>query len=156
MGAPKYSPAVEAAIASNNMLFSYYILIILGAIVVSIAIYRVIIHSIRYIRTLTCLNGNRQQYFKLPNTLHGWFKQHLLYAPLFNRRHNKQMRIGPIEMGILPSRFQSLPLSRHNLLTVINKHDIFTPSKEENPPRPRSSTNKRKSFSTHPTPKSQL
>ncbi len=111
MGAPQNSPAVQAAIASNNVLFAHYILIILGAIVVSMVIYRVIIYSVRLLRTLTCLNNDRQQYFKLPNRLYGWFKQHILYAPLFTLRHSKQMRIGPFDMGIIPSRFQSLLLT---------------------------------------------
>lgn len=111
MGAPQNSPAVAAAIASNNLRFSYYVLIILGSVVGSIAIYRVAIHFVRHLRTLTCLNNIRQQYFKLPNTLYGWVKQHLLYAPLFNQHHSKEMRIGPIVMGVLPSRFQSLLLT---------------------------------------------
>ncbi|KAK4697327.1 hypothetical protein P7C71_g726, partial [Lecanoromycetidae sp. Uapishka_2] len=111
MGAPVNSPAVQAAIASNNLLFSYCILIVLGTVVVSIAIYGNIVHSVQYLRTLTCLNNDRQKYFKLPNTMYGCFKQHLLYAPLFTRRHSKQMRIGPIEMGILPGRFQAFLLA---------------------------------------------
>ncbi len=111
MGPPKLSLAQRAAINRDNMLFSVYILIILSAIVVSMAIYRASIYSLRYLRTLACLEDDRQQFFKLPNRTFGWIKQHIIYAPLFNRRHSKQMCVGPVEMGILPSRFQSVLLA---------------------------------------------
>lgn len=104
------SPAVAAAIVVDNMLFSYYILIVLGAIVVSIFIYRIVVLSVVYIRTLICLNNENQRYFKSANPMYSWIKRHLLDAPLFRRRHQRQLRIGPVEMGILPSRFQSLLL----------------------------------------------
>ena len=112
-------PVVAAAIVVNNMLFSHYILITLGAIVISMIIYRIAIHSVQYIRTLTCLNNDSQRYFKMPNTKFGWIKQHLLYAPLFHRRHQKQMRIGPVETGILPTRFQSMLLAGIIAMNVI-------------------------------------
>ena len=104
-------PAVAAAIEVNNILFSHYILIALGAIVTSLFVYQTFIRSVQYIRTLTCLNNASQQYFKMPNPVSGWIKQHLLYAPLFRRRHQKQLRIGPVKMGILPTRLQSLLLA---------------------------------------------
>lgn len=111
MGAPKLSPAQRTAINADNMRFSVYILLILSAIAVTMAIYRVTIYSVRYTRTLTCLKDDRQQFFKLPNRTFGWTKQHVIYAPLFNRRHSKQMRVGPVVMGILPTRFQSMLLA---------------------------------------------
>ena len=104
------SPAVAAAIVVNNMLFSYYILIVLGAIVISIFIYRTVVRSARYIRTLTCLNNENQRYFKSPDPMYSWMKRHVLDAPLFRRRHQRQLRMGPMEMGTLPTRFQSLLL----------------------------------------------
>ena len=104
-------PAVAAAIVVNNLLYSYYILIALGAIIISMAIYQTTIRSVQYIRTLTCLDNDNQRYFKLPNPMFGWLKRHLIDAPLFRRRHQRQLRIGPMEMGILPTRFQSLLLT---------------------------------------------
>ena len=113
------SKAVAAAIAVNNMLFSYYILAVLGAIVVSIFIYRTVVRSVRYLRTLTCLNNENQQYFKSPNPTYSWMKRHLLDAPLFRRRHQRQLRMGPVEMGILPTRFQSLLLAGIIAMNVV-------------------------------------
>ena len=113
------SPAGAAAIAVNNVLFSYYILSTLGAIVISMILYRIIVRSVRYVRTLTCLNNDSQRYFKMQNPSIGLIKQHLLYAPMFHRRHQKQMRIGPVETGILPSRFQSLLLAGIIAMNVV-------------------------------------
>lgn len=113
------SPAEAAAIVVNNVLFSYYVLITLGAIVISMILYRITIRSVHYVRTLTCLNNDSQRYFKMPSPSLGWIKQHLLYAPLFRRRHQKQMRIGPVETGILPTRFQSLLLAGIIVMNVV-------------------------------------
>ena len=82
-------------------------------------IYRIVIHSIRYFRTLACLNNDGQQRFKTQNSTFGWIKQHVLYAPLFRRRHQKKMRIGPVETGILPTRFQSVLLAGIITMNVV-------------------------------------
>lgn len=83
--------AVSAAVQVNNMLFSYYILIMLSAITAS---FFVSIDSTRYIRHLTCLNDELQRYFTSPHQTFGFIKQHLLYAPLFIRRHGNKTRLG--------------------------------------------------------------
>ena len=103
-------PAMATAIEVNNMLFSYCILIALGGLVVIMVVYQIAIHSVRYIRTLTCLNNDSQRYFRVPNPVFGWFKNHVLYAPLFRHRHQKLLHIGPVETGLLPTRFQTLLL----------------------------------------------
>ena len=113
------SPAVAAAIVVNNMLFSYYILTVLGAIVISIFIYRIVVSSARGIRTLACLNNENQRYFRSPNPIHSWTKRHLLDAPLFRRRHQRQLRVGPVKMGTLPTRFQSLLLAGIIAMNVV-------------------------------------
>ncbi|MCJ1307027.1 hypothetical protein MMC25_000673 [Agyrium rufum] len=95
----------------DNERFAHYLLVILAALTVTLAIYRSIIYCVRYIRTLTCLNNDRQFYFRLPQLTFASFKENLLYAPLFSHRHNKEMRlIRGWNIGILPTRFQSLLL----------------------------------------------
>ena len=111
MAAPPLSPAMLAAIQANNMRYSYYVLLILSAIVASIFIYRMIIISKRYFRTLACLSDKHQVFFRVPNSTFGWMKQHLLYAPLLKHRHSNQMHIGSVGLGILPSRLQSFLLA---------------------------------------------
>ena len=101
-------PAVLKASQKDNQRFSLYVLYIFAGIAGFFVLHNVMLTSVRYIRTLTCLSNDTQRYFRTPQRLYAKIKQHLIYAPLFARRHSKQVQIGPFEMGILPSRFQSL------------------------------------------------
>ncbi|KAL8848898.1 MAG: hypothetical protein Q9221_006123 [Calogaya cf. arnoldii] len=105
------TPAERAAAKVDNTRFARYTLTVLSGIVILLAIFRVVIHSVRYIRTLTCLNNDTQRYFRAPNLAYGAVKQHLLYAPLFRRRHLRELHFGWFHMGYVPSRFQSLFLA---------------------------------------------
>lgn len=105
------SSAQKAAAAVDNVRFARYILSTLAAVVLGLTAYRVVIQSIRYIRTLTCLNNDTQKYFKMPNLAFGALKQHLLYAPLLRRRHNREIHIAWFHFGYIPTRFQSVFLA---------------------------------------------
>ena len=113
------SPAQLAAAAFDNALFAHFLLILLAGIVVTLGIYRVVIYSVQYIRTLTCLNNDTQRYFREPNHAYGKVKQHLIYAPLFRKRHNRELRISSLGFGVLPTRFQSLFLTGIVAMNVI-------------------------------------
>ena len=113
------SPAQLAAAAFDNELFAHYLLILLAGIAIALGVYRVVIHSVQYIRTLTCLNNDTQRYFRAPNHAFGNIKQHLLYAPLLRKRHNRELRISALNLGVLPTRFQSLFLTAVVLMNVI-------------------------------------
>ena len=112
-------PAQLATAAFDNELFAHYLLILLAAIVVALGIYRVVTLSVQYIRTLTCLNNDTQRYFEEPSHAYGHFKQHLIYAPLFRKRHNREVRIFSLSFGILPARFQSLLLTAVIVMNVV-------------------------------------
>ena len=116
---PHETPAQLAAAAFDNDLFTNYTLILLGGLIFAFGVYRVVLHSVRYIRTLTCLNNDTQQYFKDPNEIYATFKQHLLYAPLFGKRHGRELRVGPMSFGIFPTRFQSLALAGIITMNVV-------------------------------------
>ncbi|KAL8773003.1 MAG: hypothetical protein Q9209_002023 [Squamulea sp. 1 TL-2023] len=105
------TPAQRAAAAVDNTRFARYTLTVLGGIVILLGIFRVVILSVRYIRTLTCLNNDTQRYFKMPNLAYGAVKQHLLYAPLLRRRHRRELHFGWFHLGYVPTRFQSLFLA---------------------------------------------
>ncbi|KAI4181889.1 MAG: hypothetical protein L6R41_006341, partial [Letrouitia leprolyta] len=105
------TPAQKAAAAVDNARFARYILTTLSAVVFALLVYRIVIQSIRYIRTLTCLNNDTQKYFRMPNLAFGVIKQHLLYAPLLRRRHNREIHIAWFHLGYVPTRFQSLFLA---------------------------------------------
>ena len=64
----------------------------------------------RHLFTLS--NPEQQRYWSRNQT--GWWprlKQHLLYAPLFHKRHNEELQISSaVSIGTLPSRFHTLLL----------------------------------------------
>ncbi len=92
--------------------FDMRILICLAAVVGALALYRAIVLSVHYVRTLTCLNNPTQKYFMMPNSLYASFKEHVLYAATFRKRHNQEFRLSSaLHMGVLPTRFQSVFLA---------------------------------------------
>ncbi|MCJ1468566.1 hypothetical protein MMC07_007195 [Pseudocyphellaria aurata] len=110
-GPPPKSPAQMAAEAkadAQNRRYGNDMLIILAAVVVALGFYRVVVSSVRYIRALACLNNKTQRYFQPPPPTFARIKQHLLYAPLFRSRHSREFRLFSMNLGTLPSRFQSL------------------------------------------------
>ncbi|KAL9603252.1 MAG: hypothetical protein Q9219_001273 [cf. Caloplaca sp. 3 TL-2023] len=110
--------ARQKAVAVDNIRFARYILTALAAVVFALLVHRVVIQSIRYIRTLTCLNNDTQKYFKMPNLTFGAVKQHLLYAPLLRRRHNRELYLAWFHLGYIPTRFQSLFLAGVIIMNV--------------------------------------
>ena len=101
--------AVAKAAEDDNKHYAHLTIVTLASAVFLFAVYRVILHAVRYVRTLTCLNNEKQMYFKSPNQSFGRLKEHLLYAPLFRRRHNEELHItSGWSIGALPTRFQSL------------------------------------------------
>ena len=92
-----------------NQDFYNYLLIICGALVVALVIWRVWLESVKYVRMLTCLNNKTQRYFALPSQGYASFKKHFLYAPIFSKRHNREFQLSAaINVGTLPTRFQLL------------------------------------------------
>lgn len=86
-----------------------YLLIALASAVVILLVYRVVVSIAHYIRTLVCLNNDKQRFFTRPNPYFANFKKHVLYAPLFGTRHMREFRPFPwLNMGIIPNRIQTL------------------------------------------------
>ncbi|TVY84944.1 Ferric reductase transmembrane component [Lachnellula suecica] len=109
---PSAAAAAAAKVAAANagalnQDFYNYIFIILASLIAALTIWRVGMESIKYIRTLTSLNNDTQTYFAIPTK--GWagFKKHVLYAPIFSKRHNREIQLSSaINVGTLPTRFQ--------------------------------------------------
>ena len=99
------------AVQVGNVSLSTDIIIVLGSLAAATLVFNIILHSVRYIRTLTCLNNHTQRLFKIPQPFYAFVKQHLLYAPLAGRQHSKEMRIGVVDVGTLPTRLQSILLA---------------------------------------------
>jgi hypothetical protein len=101
--------ALQAKAAGLNQDFYNYIFIILASLIAALTIWRVGIESVKYVRTLTCLNNDTQRYFALPSKRWASFKKHILYAPIISKRHNKEFQLSSaINVGTLPTRFQLL------------------------------------------------
>jgi hypothetical protein len=87
--------------------FYNYIFIILASLIAALIVWRVFIEATKHIRTLACLNSDTQRYFTKPAESWASFKKHLLYAPVFSKRHNREIQLSPaINVGTLPTRFQ--------------------------------------------------
>lgn len=72
-------------------------------------IYCTVLHAIAYMRTVACLNNDKQRYFARPNGLHSLFRKHLVDAPLLRKRHHREFKLSSaINVGTLPSRAQML------------------------------------------------
>lgn len=86
----------------------------------AVFIYRIAVQSLKFLRQMVGMNNDKQRYFAVPNKGYAWFKEHILYAPLFRLRHNREFRLSSaIEMGMLPTRFQSM------FLTVLVGINVF-------------------------------
>lgn len=106
--------ARQAAAANADALdqdFYNYIFIVLASLIVALGVWRVGIESVKYIRTLTCLNNNTQRYFAVPTHAFALVKRNILYAPIFRKRHNREIQLSAaVNVWTLPTRFQLLCL----------------------------------------------
>ncbi|KAI0971742.1 ferric reductase like transmembrane component-domain-containing protein [Xylaria arbuscula] len=90
----------------NHSLANYllYIAAIVSALVI---IWRVTLAVTTYVRTVSSLQNDEQRFFARPSHKFSWIKKHILYAPLFGKRHNREFQLSSaINVGTLPSRFQ--------------------------------------------------
>jgi hypothetical protein len=101
--------ALQVKAAMFNQDFYNYIFIICGSLVAALLVWRVGMESVKYIRTLTCLNNDTQRYFTVPSERFASFKKHVLYAPIFRKRHNREFQLSAaLNVGTLPTRLQLL------------------------------------------------
>jgi hypothetical protein len=101
--------AFTADAANATDAFYKYSFIIFGSLVVLGVVWRLVLESVRYVRTLTCLNNPTQRYFLKPSSSFASFKENVLYAPMFRKRHNREFQLSSaVNMGTLPTRSQFL------------------------------------------------
>lgn len=83
------------------------------ALVLTLLFYRATIASLQHVRKLVSMGvsskDGRQRYYSIPNDMWATTKKHLIHAPLFRKRHNREFKLSAaINVGTLPSRLQSL------------------------------------------------
>jgi hypothetical protein len=103
------APAQSGTAAMWNDDFSNYMFIILGSLIAALLVWRVGTESVKYVRTLASLSNDTQRYFTVPSEKFSSFKKHILYAPIFRKRHNREFQLSSaINVGTLPTRLQLL------------------------------------------------
>lgn len=102
------STAIVKEAKSDNIPFAELVLLVIGCIVAFFLLYRIYEVLANYIRYIACLGSHTQRFFFYPNPKIAWLKKHVVYAPLFRRRHNSLLRLSSaVSFGTLPTRFES-------------------------------------------------
>jgi hypothetical protein len=106
-GAATTAKAAQINAAALNQDFYNYIFIVLASLIVALGVWRIGMESVKYVRTLTCLNNDTQRYFAVPSHTFAAIKKNILYAPIFRKRHNREIQLSSaMNVGTLPTRFQ--------------------------------------------------
>lgn len=92
--------------------YGKYLVASLCAFIVCFALYQALAAGTQYVRTLVCLTNDTQVYFKHQNPTWAMFKEHVIYAPLFGKRHREETPLfRGWSVGGFATRFQSLFLA---------------------------------------------
>uniref|UniRef100_L2FM05 Ferric-chelate reductase n=1 Tax=Colletotrichum fructicola (strain Nara gc5) TaxID=1213859 RepID=L2FM05_COLFN len=113
-GGTQSPEAQQAAInaALENKALSNYLYYIIACTSAAVIIWRVWTVIVKYVRTVACLNNDNQRYFVETDSKFAWIKRNVLYAPIFSKRHNREIQMSSaINVGTLPSRLQLLFLA---------------------------------------------
>ncbi|KAM0303531.1 hypothetical protein HYE67_003604 [Fusarium culmorum] len=105
---PEQQALKDIAETTNGNL-AKYLMIVCGSVSLAVVIWKVCERIIRLTRHVSCLNNDKQRYFAIPSQRFASLKRNLLYAPVFSKRHNREIQISKaINVGTLPTRFQLL------------------------------------------------
>ncbi|KAL2259430.1 hypothetical protein VTK26DRAFT_6905 [Humicola hyalothermophila] len=109
-----YSTGLNGVNQSNNMLFTDILWWSVGAVGFLMLLIRIVELAWAQLRLLTAMSlpGDKQGFWKVKQW--DWMpslKRGLIYAPLWKKRHNREIRLSSaVNMGTLPSRFHALLL----------------------------------------------
>lgn len=101
-----------------NWLFTAVLCLSLGGLCVLTLFFRWVSMGNNHVRHLLTMNSPERQRYWARNHTSFWpsIKKHLLYAPLFRTRHNRELQLSSaIAVGTLPSRFHTLLLTLYLL-----------------------------------------
>lgn len=84
-------------------------LLVLGCMAAFMYVWQLGFRFTGHLRRLASFNDGPQRYFTYTDETFAKLKNHLIYAPLFGVRHNREFQLSSaINMGNLPSRFHAL------------------------------------------------
>lgn len=131
---PPTDPAAIAAKKQSemaNLKYSGYLTLGLLASVCGLLAWSVVMRGNKHIRTLASLNNATQAYFTTPSDTFASIKKHILYAPIFRKRHNRECHLsGAVNLGSFPTRFQFGCLSAYmavNIVLLVLRMDFTAP-----------------------------
>ncbi|KAL2884537.1 putative ferric reductase transmembrane component [Ceratocystis lukuohia] len=105
--------------AERNENLSHYLFIICGSLGFLLLVWTIVGSANRKIRHMVCLNTENQNYFSRAGTM-SWFKKHIMYAPIMNKRHNREIQLSTaVNMGTLPTRLELVFLVLYFATNVI-------------------------------------
>ncbi|KAL4946174.1 hypothetical protein BDV06DRAFT_161105 [Aspergillus oleicola] len=83
-----------------------YSLLALGCFAALMFVWKMWFRLAGHMRRLASFNNERQRYFTPAHPTLAKIKKHIVYAPLFRNRHNREFQLSSaVNMGTLPSRF---------------------------------------------------
>lgn len=118
-----YDHGLNGVAQTNNLIFMdalWWMLGAFGFIILLVRIFQVIWGHIRQVSAMS-VEGEKQTYWKYAQA--HWmpsFKQDFMYAPLWNKRHNREIRLSSaMNMGTLPSRMHFVLLFLYTASNIV-------------------------------------
>ena len=107
-----YATALNGVNQTVNFATTHALWGSLGLLAISILLIRLLGRFNNHLRHMTAMSMTRNQQGYFASVSRWWkVKKHVLYAPLWNKRHNREFQLSSvISMGTLPSRFHALLL----------------------------------------------
>lgn len=110
----------ELAVDAENLALARYLMIVCGTLATVTIVWKLAEKINKVVRHVSCLDNDRQRYFALPSPNFAALKRHVLYAPVFSKRHNREIQFSSaINVGTLPTRFQLLFLTSYLATNVV-------------------------------------
>ncbi|KAL1994156.1 hypothetical protein VTN49DRAFT_2825 [Thermomyces lanuginosus] len=117
-----YSRGLNGVNIRRDVLITRIICGFLGLVAVAVLLHRMYDLGAAYIRHVSCLGATPRAQTFWSVEERGWWpkiKRHVLYAPLFTRRHHREFQLSSaVNMGTLPSRLQTTLLAIYLLSQV--------------------------------------
>ena len=120
-GAPgKMTPEEKIAADLEHDALASYLLLVCGVLSIVLLGWRFGTIATRLVRTVACIGNDTQRYFARQSWKISFFKKHILYAPLFRKRHNREFQLSTaVNVGTLPTRLQFLFLTGYFLTNLV-------------------------------------
>lgn len=104
-----------------GMILLYVPMMVLVGCILIVFLHRLWLDFIHNQRLKFAIHHDCKISFNRPSRVKTWLNRHLLYAPLFERRHNREFRIcrGYINMGTIPTRLETLLITCYIALNIL-------------------------------------